>query len=245
MENMQDKEFDQFFKNKLAGAEMDPPAMMWNKIEQEMKPAPKKAGLPFLWMAAAAAAVVITAGVLFNKQEKIQLRGEAELVQNLEAPVTTSPMPLAAQTEEVVKPQGQSASAAVSTETSKKSLLAMQPISQSPRLSDNKPVANMVENQEPATALKVEELPDSKEAYAVTLNDPVTPEATEVALNAETQENRRGIRNVGDLVNFVVDKVDKREEKLLEFHTDDDDQSSLVAINIGFLKLNTKNRAKR
>lgn len=242
---MQDKELDQFFKNKLTGAEMEPPAMMWNKIEQEIKPAAKKAGLPFLWMAAATAAVVITAGVLFNKQEKIQLRGEAELVQKVETPAVTSPMPLDTKTEVAVALQKQPVGAVVSKKTSKKNLLAMQPISQSKHLSDNSPITNIVENPEPAVALKVEGMPETQEVYAVTMNDAVTAEPTEVALNAETQENRRGIRNVGDLVNFVVDKVDKREEKLLEFHTDDDDQSSLIAINIGFLKLNTKNRAKR
>ena len=53
---------------------------------------------------------------------------------------------------------------------------------------------------------------------------------------------RKGIRNVGDLVNFVVDKVDKRDKKLLHFNTDEDDNSSLVGINIGFLKLNKKNK---
>jgi hypothetical protein len=53
---------------------------------------------------------------------------------------------------------------------------------------------------------------------------------------------RKGIRNVGDLVNFVVDKVDKREKKLVRFNTDDDDNSSIVGINIGFLKFNKKRK---
>ena len=48
------------------------------------------------------------------------------------------------------------------------------------------------------------------------------------------------IRNVGDLINFVVEKVDKREQKFLQFKSDDDDNSSLVAINIGPFKLNAR-----
>ncbi len=58
----------------------------------------------------------------------------------------------------------------------------------------------------------------------------------------ENSSDRKGIRNVGDLVNFVVDKVDKRDKKLVRFNTDDDDNSSIVGINIGFLKFNKKNK---
>ncbi|MNQ93554.1 hypothetical protein D3C85_1090260 [compost metagenome] len=51
---------------------------------------------------------------------------------------------------------------------------------------------------------------------------------------------RRGIRNVGDVINFVVDKLDKREKKIIQFRTDDDDNSSLIAVNIGILQFNPK-----
>lgn len=59
-------------------------------------------------------------------------------------------------------------------------------------------------------------------------------------LGAHREEGRARIRNAGDLVNFVVDKLDKREQKLVEFNTDDDDNSSLVAINIGPFRFNSK-----
>lgn len=47
---------------------------------------------------------------------------------------------------------------------------------------------------------------------------------------------KAGDRN---LVNCVVDKVDKSEEKIIQFKTEDDN-SSLVALNIGILRCNTK-----
>jgi hypothetical protein len=53
-------------------------------------------------------------------------------------------------------------------------------------------------------------------------------------------ETKPSIRNIGDLVNLVVEKIDKRDKKLIRFATDDDDNSSLVGINIGFIKLNKK-----
>ena len=57
--------------------------------------------------------------------------------------------------------------------------------------------------------------------------------------NENVEAPNRGIRNMGDLVNYVVDKLDKREEKLLQFKTEDDN-SSLVALNIGMFKFNQK-----
>lgn len=57
----------------------------------------------------------------------------------------------------------------------------------------------------------------------------------------EQPDAHKGIRNVGDLVNYVVNKVDKRGEKFLQFKTEDDN-SSLIAINIGILKFNKKKR---
>ena len=44
---------------------------------------------------------------------------------------------------------------------------------------------------------------------------------------------------MGDLINFVVDKVDKREDKLIRFDTDDDN-SSLIGINIGMIRFSKK-----
>ena len=58
-------------------------------------------------------------------------------------------------------------------------------------------------------------------------------------MNENDMADKRGIRNMGDLINFVVDKVDKREDKLIRFDTDDDN-SSLIGINIGMIKFSKK-----
>ena len=55
----------------------------------------------------------------------------------------------------------------------------------------------------------------------------------------ETRTENKGIRNMGDLINYVVDKVDKSDEKIIQFKTEDDN-SSLVALNIGIIRFNTK-----
>lgn len=244
MENMQDKEFDQLFKDRLAGASVEPPVMMWNKIEQDIKPVKRKTKLPVLWMAAASAVVVMAAGLLLKQEDKIQLRATAKVKTPTAAPAIESPVTSAVEVEPMMVPAHQNTSTSHQEQGAKKIILAMQPIAEKQHLSDIGPAVDMMEEPVPATPLVIEtEAVDTKQVFA--LNSSPEEPATAVAISNVDQENRRGIRNIGDLVNFVVDKVDKRDEKILEFHTDDDDQSSLVAINIGILKLNTKNRTKR
>lgn len=59
-------------------------------------------------------------------------------------------------------------------------------------------------------------------------------------VNDNDERDRRGIRNVGDLINYVVEKVDKREEKFIQFKTDDDDNSSIIGINIGMIRFSNR-----
>jgi hypothetical protein len=60
------------------------------------------------------------------------------------------------------------------------------------------------------------------------------------AANESKRSESKGIRNMGDLINYVVDKVDKREEKFIQFKTDEDDNSSLIGLNIGMFKFSQK-----
>ena len=93
------------------------------------------------------------------------------------------------------------------------------------------------------TTLKEEELksmPDlSTENVIANVSIPDVQRGDQELIETEGRE-RKGIRNVGDVINFVVDKLDKREKKLIQFKTDDDDNSSLIAVNIGILKFNSK-----
>jgi cytoskeletal protein RodZ len=52
---------------------------------------------------------------------------------------------------------------------------------------------------------------------------------------------RRGIHNIGDLVNLVVAKVDKRHEKLVVFSDTDDDESTITAFHLGAIKIKRDN----
>jgi hypothetical protein len=50
---------------------------------------------------------------------------------------------------------------------------------------------------------------------------------------------QKKIRSIGSLVNFVIAKVDKREDKLIEFK-DSDEGSEVSGINLGLVKIKSK-----
>ena len=64
---------------------------------------------------------------------------------------------------------------------------------------------------------------------------------SEDELNPDESEVRgqRKIRSIGSLVNFVIAKVDKREDKLIEFK-DSDEGSEVSGINLGLVKIKGK-----
>lgn len=232
---MQDKEFDQLFKDHFEAAEIPPSPGLWNNISAELEPK-RKSGLQIYWMAAAVAVMVVGVGLLVPKTEKIRLQAPAEIVAIKAKAISRPSANLVVEEREPgqsyqstpliiaprLKPEGQ-----------KKTIIFVQP-----KVVDDHLVNNPV---------------DVKDHTPVMVKSSVTADVPTVIASANTadqnkgneiteteQPERRGIRNVGDLVNYVVDKVDKRDNKILKFNTDEDDNSSLIAINIGFIKLNSK-----
>jgi hypothetical protein len=116
----------------------------------------------------------------------------------------------------------------------KKSLIAMQPDAAQAHPIITKPVQEVETPTDQAIETPAAELALTANAADAREVEAITEKAPQETLT------RTRIRNAGDLVNFVVEKLDKREEKIVEFRTDDDDNSSLVAINIGPFKINQR-----
>jgi hypothetical protein len=259
MQHMQDKDIDQLFKDRFEDAEIQPSAGLWSNIQKEIKPKQQRK-LSVFWLAAACVVVTVSVAVLFNKPEKIQLHGRAAILAKA-APVTRDDAPVKNDATHDQKSGVPSAHTGVlpkksMTQTAKtrrvlplhvqavpkqeKSLLAMQPTSGQSHLIPTRPEIKVSENSLHVT----EELPAVQVAVAAVKPNVKTLDEETAAINTEAPEaeqtGRNRIRNAADLVNFVVDKLDKREQKILEFSTDDDDNTSLVAINIGRFKLSTR-----
>ncbi|MFD0942007.1 hypothetical protein [Pedobacter boryungensis] len=243
MQHMPDKEFDNFIRNKFEDAEIEPSANLWANIEQQLEPKRKRV-IPIYWMAAASIAVVITGLLVFQKTEKIQLHGDdtntvATVVEPSKQVIESTELPV-----ENVSAQGSRSVNSV-MKTKKVQLLDRKPLESNPKIILASVQPNTNTDRLPIKAADViplnvieKEVPVENNTTVIAQVEPQKEE--QVITETESTTERRGIRNVGDLVNYVVDKVDKREKKLVRFNTDDDDNSSIIGINIGFLKLNSK-----
>ncbi|EDM35991.1 hypothetical protein PBAL39_23327 [Pedobacter sp. BAL39] len=250
---IQDKEFDQLFKDQLEHAEVSPSAGLWDHIAAELEPK-RKRGLPVFWMSAAAVVVIgVMVALLMPKKDPIRLQGSADEFAAASAlDISTAPVD---GVQKIAAPSVVGVSSAQPKDTAtyestplviaprfvaqneKKDVHRMQPITE-----NNRPV-NKEDQFDPGKVdvnKQVAKVSESNVSDVVMANvDTDAPRYGNEIRESDVSESR-GIKNVGDLVNYVVDKVDKREKKFLKFNTDDDDNSSLVAINIGFIKLNSR-----
>lgn len=255
MQHMPDKEFDNLFKDKFRDAEIAPSANLWANIEQQLAPK-RKRSFPVYWMAAASVTVAITALLVFQKTEKIRLRGVAAvaITGQTAAPITTG--------NTVIAEENLSNTA----NNSNKSFANAPVQTMKVRTAENVLPENNLEKKEndlqpnamiahlPIKKIEIEPMNVvPKEAAVATENSQTMMASAEVPQRlenvntiseTEVATEKKGIRNVGDLVNFVVEKIDKRDKKLIRFNTDDDDNSSIIGINLGFVRLNPKNKNK-
>jgi hypothetical protein len=254
MQHMPDKDFDKLFTDRFMDAEIEPSADLWGNIAGQLEPKKSNKPFPLMWVAAASVAVVASVMLFTQSEEKVYLRGAAVAVTKV-APVTKIQNVPVVATEEV---KAETVTAVLPAPSIiKRSLLkkevASVPTAQVEAIEKN----NFVAVQPSA---ENDHLP-IKKAEAMPLNVVTTPNEVnrerpeptiyhvdagkireDVENMGDSDDNKKGIRNVGDLVNYVVDKVDKREKKLIKFGTDDDDNSSIIGLNIGFLKFNKKNK---
>lgn len=99
-------------------------------------------------------------------------------------------------------------------------------------------------NETPLVIKKTEitQSPDIQSQTVVTTTQPVLASTEVPAIKASKPAPRKhGIRNVGDLVNLVVARVDRRKDKLIEFTDNDDDESMITGVHIGSVKIKKDN----
>jgi len=266
MQHMQDKEFDELFRNRFDTAEIEPSVNLWSNIEEKLV-VKRKRVFPVYWSAAAAIAVAVTVAVLFQKTDKMQSGTTAAITAQSGKEIAStekdntiissddnsdnfSPIKKEVVKERIASLQhniemmgrdaDQNTAVIPVTDkaTEKKDLLAMQP----------SVVISHLEYRETKVKQETVKLPKTLTppveevmlASADVAADPVNGTDNDEALDENKRAESRGIRNMGDLINYVVDKVDKREEKFIQFKTDEDDNSSLIGLNIGMFKFSQK-----
>ena len=246
MSDMSDNEMDKLFREQFANVEIIPSKDYWEDISTRINPEPQRK-ISFLWWVSTAAAAVLILIFLRPKTGKIKLVKPAEEIAATipSAPITEPEAEIMAippvntlhhkakETKVKVKKSKIEIVSATHQEEKQIILAAMQPELQNNHLSVKEEVIKAVE--------KTETTP--KEMMITAINIHQLEENMNISSVTEIQEeSRTPIRNVGDLVNLVIAKVDKRAQKLIRFNTDEDDNTSIVGVNIGFLKLNKRNR---
>lgn len=68
-----------------------------------------------------------------------------------------------------------------------------------------------------------------------TTGKPVVAQLPASKPNAHAKKH--GLNSIGDLINVVVAKVDKRQDKVIEFSNTDDDESTITGLNLGIVKV--------
>ncbi|MGQ7857621.1 hypothetical protein ACUN24_25570 [Pedobacter sp. WC2501] len=250
MQPIRDKDFDQLFKDAFADAEVTPSRDLWSNIESEITPN-KKRIIPIYWLSAAAVLLIATIGILVYQQQNNTSEGK-QLANNtiekpkpvVETPVVKDQPPVVVEPVKDVAPilpvEAKPARAIAKTKMKQDKPALEQPrIIMDPEMQKQETTVAKVEEPKKDIRTKIEEaILQPKEETVIVANP--TAIKTDDPVN-ENEQNNKGIRNVGDVVNLIVNKMDKRKDKLIQFRTDDDD-SSLSSINIGPFKIGKRNK---
>lgn len=245
MQPIQDRDFDQLFENTFEEAEIAPSRDLWGNIEKELAPK-KKRIIPIYWLSAAAVLLIATVGILVYQQQEVKPKQFAKHVEPkaIKPLVETQPVQNSIKTVAIPKdkasqalPINQESVIAVAKTTVKEKVkpLEKQKVATAPDIQKPEEIVAKVDDQkQEIIKKKIEEVilqPKAETVFASNLNSNKIDEP----VNENLTENK-SIRNVGDVVNLIVNKVDKRKDKFIQFKTDDDDNSSVTSINIGPFK---------
>jgi len=260
MHPISDKDLDKLFQKRFGEFELEPSAAVWERISETMDRKTKRKVLtPTFWMAAASVLILISAGLWFYRPvEVIELHRDAKVTNQ---PLSSPELPLVNETiipdahlkkdKEPVQPQTKYVNVAV--------VPAIQ--SKESRLPEPVPAAEL-ENKLPAVqqTLIAELVPvPNKESIAKPRKEPKVPKRytgdqstldvtqpdmiakadlpeEESAFTDSENKGQAKIRSVGSLLNFVIAKVDKREDKVIQFR-DGDEGSEVSGINLGLVKI--------
>ena len=248
---MQDKEFDRLFQSKLGDHETEPSPMVWNNIADELHGKKSKSGMMVYLSIAASITILVSAGLLFfNQSEETFVkpikRGKVIAKNNKPTPSDSTikstsvimPKITSAPTTEVAGVAKHSAPAPRSTVVEPINILRTQ-TNESAITTPNQtqPVLAMV--TEPVQKERAVVIPDKETSFTSTDEQVLETVVTSTETIKTVVAKKRGIHSFGGLINAIVAKVDKREDKLIEFSDseDDDTQSNVTGINLGLLRI--------
>lgn len=242
MQATQDKDYEKMFQQKFETFEVEPSSAVWRGITSELDKEKGKKPFSVFQMIGIAASVlvVLSAGLwLFSPQEKIRLHGKEDIAIQDETSDVIAGQPLA---KEDIKEKQNNYAPVTIAEPVIASIAKPVQEEKAPVQEASREVVTVVKEAEPLKQVKAA----PKEEKVNTLQDqPVLAFAGDQGTNEETKkdvEQSRRVKTVGDLVNFVIGKVDPRADKIIQFKNDDEGGSEVTGINLGLVKFKNRNR---
>jgi hypothetical protein len=258
---MQDNEFDELFRSRLDNFETEPSANVWEKVDNELNSHKRKQTLtPVLGIAASIIALV-TAGILFIPQ-KTNLKSGKQAVNNsivkVTRPFNTPQVVRNRPNKNVLNSDKVNKTSMVANRIDRVSAIKSNKHAQAEKL-----VASTVEQNKSDKTDDPALLASNPQTEHNIIKAVVPDERTQIAINPHIEEttsfitkptiiatepsiiekqdviplkSKHKIHSLGDLINVVVAKVDKRKDKIIEF-TDTDDESNITGVNLGIIKI--------
>ncbi|SRR5260221_1987070 len=263
---MQDNEFDELFRSGLDNFEAEPSLDVWEKVDNELNGYKRKKRLtPFLSIAASII-VFVTAGILFIPQKGNVKSGNHPVNNNIvkvSQPFNTPQVVTNHPNANILNSDKTNKTSIVAnriergrgTESSKparvEKLLA--PTVEQNKLGKTDDPALLASNQQTQQNIIKAVVPDERTQIAINphieettafITKPAMVTAKLPTINKEdilsqdviSVKSKHKIHSLGDLINVVVAKVDKRKDKIIEF-TDTDDESNITGVNLGIIKI--------
>jgi hypothetical protein len=252
--DMQDKEFDRLFNSKLNNFEIEPSPMVWENIEGELHGKKAKRSIVSYLSIAASVIILVSAGLLFFNQTEDTfvkpVKRDKVLVKINKAEVPDNSTKDNAIPEAAITNAPASEVATVSRVFIAPKVIVDEAVSKIATKTNNRVTTDPITINQPALAIvapvqkePVMVVPDKETSFATDHKQQVTEAVTTEITSTEIMETpvkKRGIRSLGGLIGALVAKVDKREDKLIEFTESDENGSTITGLNLGLIKIKKK-----
>jgi hypothetical protein len=237
MNNTMEKTFDKVFKDKLVEVSVAPSPQVWENISASLEPKQHKKRVIYPWLGLAASVLLVSLGAWwFFPMNQAQV-GAVKVVNVQQKPTRITEVQPTAQGNLPKKELAHIAKPLVVNKVAQLQQELPLPPS-SVNTVDPKPSATIIQPEQQQVAV----LNESPSQPVTILKTPQETALNSAQPSAKKHAKKR-IRSLSDLVNFVVAKVDNREEKILETSTDEA-ILSLTSLNVGPLKFKKNNTEK-
>ena len=249
---MQDKEIDQLFRSKLDSLEVEPSAQLWDNIALAVHP--QKRGLKSYLAIAAGLLILLSAGLYYLTQPVNRGKKTVQVVQIKKLGGTKQVISPEVISPKIVEPKTDKEAIATNKPAAlprQKTAIHLQrqvlPVMQKSLI--RQPDQQLAQIAQPETMQQVQfVVPDKQTQLTAKTEEPddtqfrttaaVKPQSTDAKSIAAAPAKKHRIRSLGDIINVVVSKVDKRKDKLIEFSSENDEDESVVSgLNLGFIKI--------